>query len=99
MATKLRALYQRRKGRGLFDVWYVVDRKLVNLNRVFYVFHQYCAYNDVKITGEEFLKNLDLKKDHRDFHMDMSVLLPSKLHWNFEEAYQFVVDNVISRLP
>jgi len=31
--------------------------------------------------------------------MDMSVLLPSKLHWNFEEAYQFVVDNVISRLP
>lgn len=40
-----------------------------------------------------------LKKTHRDFHMDMSVLLPSKLHWNFEEAYQFVVDNVISRLP
>jgi len=53
----------------------------------------------VKITGEEFLKNLELKKDHRDFHMDMSVLLPSKLHWNFDEAYQFVIDNVISRLP
>ncbi|MBM4223182.1 MAG: nucleotidyl transferase AbiEii/AbiGii toxin family protein [Gammaproteobacteria bacterium] len=99
MATKLRALYQRRKGRDLFDVWYVADRKLINLNRVFDIFHQYCTYNDVKITGEEFLKNLELKKDHRDFHMDMSVLLPSKLHWNFEEAYQFVVDNVISRLP
>jgi len=99
MATKLRALYQRRKGRDLFDMWYVADRNLINLNRVFDIFHQYCTYNDVKITGEEFLKNLELKKDHRDFHMDMSVLLPSKLHWNFEEAYQFVVDNVISRLP
>lgn len=99
MATKLRALYQRRKGRDLFDIWYVADRKLINLNRVFDIFHQYCTYNDVKITGEEFLKNLELKKDHRDFHMDMSVLLPSKLHWNFEEAYQFVIDNVISRLP
>ncbi len=98
MATKLRALYQRRKGRDLFDVWYVADRNLINLNRVFDIFHQYCTYNDVKITGEEFLKNLELKKDHRDFHMDMSVLLPSKLHWNFEKAYQFVVDNVISRL-
>ena len=40
-----------------------------------------------------------IKKNHRDFNMDMRVLLPSKLHWNFDEAYQFVLDNVISRLP
>lgn len=99
MATKLRALYQRRKGRDLFDLWYVTDRNLINLNRVFDIFSKYCTYNDVKVTGAEFLKNLELKKDHRDFHMDMSVLLPSKLHWDFDEAYQFVVDNVISRLP
>lgn len=99
MATKLRALYQRRKGRDLFDIWYVADRKLINLNQVFDIFSKYCNYNNVKITGDEFLKNLELKKNHRDFHMDMSVLLPSKLHWNFEEAYQFVVDHVISKLP
>ena len=99
IATKLRALYQRRKGRDLFHVWYVADRKLINLNRVFDIFAKYCTYNDVKITGEEFLKNLEQKKDNRDFHVDMSLLLPSKLHWNFDEAYQFVVDNVISRLP
>lgn len=99
MATKLRALYQRRKGRDLFDVWYVVDRQLINLNRVFDIFFKYCAYNGVKIAGEEFLKNLEFKKNHRDFHMDMSVLLPSQLHWNFEEAYQFVMDKVVSKLP
>lgn len=99
MAAKLRALYQRRKGRDLFDMWYVTERNLINVNRVFDIFSQYCKYNGVTITGEEFLKNLELKRNHRDFHMDMSVLLPSKLHWNFEEAYQFVVDNVISRMP
>ncbi len=99
MATKLRALYQRRKGRDLFDIWYAVDRKLINLGRVFDIFSKYNIYNDVKISGEEFLKNIELKKNHRDFHMDMSVLLPSKLHWDFDEAYEFVVDNVISRLP
>jgi len=98
MATKLRALYQRRKGRDLFDLWYVTDRKIINLNRVFDIFSKYCTYNDVQISREDFLKNLELKKSHRDFHMDMSVLLPSKLHWNFDEAYQFVVDNVISRM-
>ena len=35
MATKLRALYQRRKGRDLFDLWYVTKNKLINLDRVF----------------------------------------------------------------
>ncbi len=99
MATKLRALYQRRKGRDLFDVWYVADRSLINLNRVFDIFSQYCSYNGVKITREEFLKNLELKKDHRDFNMDMRILLPSKLNWNFDEAYQFVVNSVISKMP
>ncbi len=99
MATKLRALYQRRKGRDLFDIWYVTTNELINLNRVFDIFAKYCAYNDVQISREEFIKNLEQKKDNRDFHVDMSLLLPSKLHWNFEEAYQFVVDNVISRLP
>lgn len=99
MATKLRALYQRRKGRDLFDIWYVVTNELINLNRVFDIFAKYCAYNDVQISREEFIKNLDQKKDNRDFHVDMSLLLPSKLHWNFDEAYQFVVANVISKLP
>ena len=99
MATKLRALYQRRKGRDLFDIWYVATNELINLNRVFDIFAKYCVYNDVQISREEFIKNLEQKKDNRDFHVDMSLLLPSKLHWNFEEAYQFVVDNVISKLP
>lgn len=99
MATKLRALYQRRKGRDLFDLWYAVNRKLINLDRVFDIFFEYNAYNHVKISGEDFIKNIELKKNHRDFNMDMRVLLPSTLHWNFDEAYQFVLDNVITRLP
>ncbi|MDP3533150.1 MAG: nucleotidyl transferase AbiEii/AbiGii toxin family protein [Alphaproteobacteria bacterium] len=99
IATKLRALYQRRKGRDLFDLWYVTKQELINLDRVFEIFSKYCIYNDVKISREEFIKNLDQKKNHRDFHMDMSILLPSKLHWNFEEAYQLVIDKIISRLP
>lgn len=99
IATKLRALYQRRKGRDLFDVWYVTTNRLINLNQVFDIFAKYCTYNGIKILREEFIKNLKQKKDNRDFYIDMSLLLPSKLEWHFEEAYQFVVDNVISRLP
>lgn len=75
------------------------QHELINLNQVFDIFHRYCVYNNIKISSEEFLKNLEFKKNHRDFHMDMSILLPSKLNWHFEEAYRFVVDNVISKLP
>lgn len=76
MATKLRALYQRRKGRDLFDIWYVITNELVNLNQVFDIFSKYCTYNDMKISREVFIKNLEQKKDNHDFHIDMSLLLP-----------------------
>ena len=99
MATKLRALYQRRKGRDLFDVWYVAKQKLIDLNRVFEIFSKYCTNDNVNIRGDDFFKNLALKKNHPDFQSDMSPLLPMELNWHFEEAYQFVVDNVISKLP
>ena len=99
MATKLRALYQRRKGRDLFDVWYVAKQKLIDLNRVVEIFSKYCTNANTNIRGEDFLKNLELKKNHPDFQSDMSVLLPTELNWSFGEAYQFVVDNVVSKLP
>lgn len=99
MATKLRALYQRRKGRDLFDVWYVAKQKLIDLNRVLDIYSKYCANDNAHIQGVDFLNNLVLKKNHPDFQSDMIPLLPRELNWNFEEAYQFVVDNVVSKLP
>ena len=99
MATKLRALYQRRKGRDLFDLWYVVVHDLVNLEKVALIFKKYCDYNNVQISGEEFIENLERKKMHRDFRSDMKILLPSKLNWDFEEAYRLVLKRVIEILP
>lgn len=98
MATKLRALYQRRKGRDLFDLWYVTKRNLINLDNVFKIFTQYCMHDGIVINKDEFLKNLELKKTHLDFQSDMNVLLPLELEWNFKEAYEFVIKNIINRL-
>ena len=98
MATKLKALYQRRKGRDLFDLWYVIKNKLVNLDRVFEIFTEYCADNNADFTKNDFLKNLALKRDHQAFKSDMEALLPVGLKWDFDEAYQFVIANIISKL-
>jgi predicted nucleotidyltransferase component of viral defense system len=99
MASKLRALYQRRKGRDLFDLWFVTQNNLVNIDRVFEIFKKYCVNDDYHFSRDEFLKNLELKRNHPAFQADMHALLPVGLKWNFDEAYQFVVDNVISKLP
>lgn len=80
MATQLRALYKRRKGRDLFDIWYVTTNELIKLNQVFEIFAKYCTYNVMKISREEFIKNLEQQKDNRDFYLDMIVLLRSKFH-------------------
>ncbi len=99
MATKLRALYQRRKGRDLFDFWYVMKQGVINLDRVFEIFGKYCAKDELNISRDEFMKNLQLKKSHPDFQSDMKVLLPPKLDWNFEESYELIIEDVLSRFP
>ena len=99
MATKLRALYQRRKGRDLFDLWYAAKNEMINLDRVFEIFAEYCTKDSLRFTKDEFLNNLESKRGHRGFQSDIYALLPAGSKWDFDEAYQFVVDNIINRLP
>ena len=99
MATKLRALYQRRKGRDLFDVWYVANKGLIHIEKMLGIFHHYCVHDGTPISKSEFVKNLEHKKNHPDFYVDMHALLPEELQWNFDEAYEFVLEKVIHYLP
>ena len=98
MATKLRALYQRRKGRDLFDIWYVCKLGLVDINQVVDIFKKYCTKDGIDISTELFRKNMLIKKLNKDFQVDMNVLLPHQTNWNFDEAFDFVLDFVISQL-
>lgn len=99
IATKIRALYQRRKGRDLFDLWYVFNQGLVDTNRVVHIFQKYCAHDGLVISRELFQKNLETKRLNKDFQIDMNVLLPHNINWNFEVAFEFIQKHVISQLP
>ena len=95
MATKLRALYQRRKGRDLFDLWYVLRRKAMDVDQIINIFQKYCANDGLIISKELFQKNLELKKLNKDFQSDMKVLLSHQTYWDFDEAFNFVQNNII----
>jgi predicted nucleotidyltransferase component of viral defense system len=98
MATKLRALYQRRKGRDLFDVWLVFKNNMADIDKVIEVFLKYCENDERTISRELFQENMLLKQDNRDFRLDMEDLLPAESKWDFDEAFDFVMEKVISKL-
>lgn len=99
LATKLRALYQRRKGRDLFDLWHIFSQNLVEVDQVVDIFQKYCANDKTPISKQLFHANMQLKKLNRDFQVDMNALLPHKTQWDFEEAFDFVHNHVINKLP
>ena len=98
MGTKLRALYQRRKGRDLFDLWYVLEKNLVKAESVISIFERYCQHNKDIITRAMFEKNFYLKKKHNDFISDMEPLLTHEVNWNFERAIFVVEREIISNI-
>src|SRR3990167_11360661 len=58
MGTKLRALYQRAKGRDLYDLWLGIEHLNMDCEKVLKAFQHYNQANNVKISRAEFEKNL-----------------------------------------
>ena len=95
MATKLRALYQRRKGRDLFDAWYVFRKGFANIEDTLRMFHKYNKYNEAKITKKMFTRNMLEKQHNTDFRQDIRTLLPPESDYDFDTAFDFVMKQIV----
>lgn len=98
MATKMRAVYQRRKGRDLFDAWYVFSKGLADIEKVISMFHDYNEYNKTKITKKMFIQNMEEKQHNVDFRGDISALLPADSDYDFDTAFDFFMRKVIPHI-
>lgn len=99
MGTKLRALYQRKKGRDLFDVWYVLSNKMVDIEKMVYAFMKYMEFENNKISRAMFEENLAEKLNSSVFTDDISVLLSPKLNWQQSEAIYLLQNEILPLLP
>lgn len=90
LGTKMRALYQRRKGRDLFDIWFAITQTDVDLNKIIDAFKFYLKEESNSVTNKEFLDNLEKKISDQDFINDMEGLLRPGLNYKINEAYEFV---------
>lgn len=77
LGTKLRALYQRKKGRDLFDLWKALTTAQVEPLSVIKCYQEYMRFSlDKSIpTKKQFLLNLEGKKADTEFLGDTAALL------------------------
>lgn len=99
LGTKLRALYQRKKGRDLFDLGLALQREDVSVERILDVFARYTSEDGVRVTRAMFEQNLATKRLDTAFTADMTPLLVSGRTSTFEDAYDRVWRELIGRLP
>ena len=99
LGTKLRALYQRKKGRDLFDLWLALDRGVVDPDALVRCFARYMAETGQTVTRAQFEANLCGKAGDRDFRGDIQPLLRPGVVWDFEGALDLVHERLIQRLP
>jgi len=99
LCTKLRALYQRRKGRDLLDVWLALDQGRIDPATLLTCFDRYMTENGSTVTRAQFEANLALKRKHPDFRDDVGPLLSPGFSWDLDAAMDAVLEMIVARLP
>lgn len=99
LGTKLRALYQRKKGRDLFDLWHALETGHVDVPSVIACFRRYMKEGGNTATRAQFEENLEGKRGLPDFREDMGPLLRPGFPWDVDVALDMVLERIIALLP
>jgi predicted nucleotidyltransferase component of viral defense system len=99
MATKLRALYQRRKGRDLYDLWLALETLSPDEERVVAGLRAYLEHGGLSISRAQYEANMAQKLLLPDFRNDVIPLLRDESGYDIDEAYGLVHERLIARIP
>jgi predicted nucleotidyltransferase component of viral defense system len=114
LATKLRALYQRSKGRDLYDLAAAVQLSQLDCGKVVDCFRAYLEHENHRVSRAEFESNMAQKLAEPSFHNDLRPLLAQRApqrgtaasetstketsSYDPQSAYRRVHDALIARL-
>lgn len=103
LATKMRATFQRKKGRDLFDLYWAITVKAavpVDTAKVIDAFIHYMGEESTMVPRSEFLEHLEnCLEDKRGFCRDMDPLLKQSLDYDPARAAAIVIDRLVNELP
>ncbi len=99
LGTKLRALYQRKKSRDLFDLWTAHRATEVDPARVVSSFLRYLDEAGLRVSRAEFEANLTAKLADPMFGRDIELLLAPHAVWDMHDAARYAREELLARLP
>ena len=99
LATKLRALYQRKKGRDLFDLFYSVTNAKVDFSKILFCWDKYM--NNEKSNApskKEFILNIEKKMQEPEFTGDIFGLLRPDIKYDNSIAYELIKTKLLDQI-
>ena len=100
LGTKLRALYQRRKGRDLYDMYIALTQKPdLDIEALLHSYREYMNFSVEKPpTQKEFVLNMEAKMQDGEFLGDTAALLRPDVPYDPQIAYELVKTALIERI-
>jgi predicted nucleotidyltransferase component of viral defense system len=99
LGTKLRAMYQRRKGRDLFDLYRALSAYNLDIDKIIRCYREYIGFVvDNPPTQKEYLLNMEQKIEDEEFLDDISMLLRPNENYNPQSAWEFIKVKLIEKL-
>lgn len=99
IGTKLRALYQRKKGRDLFDLQKALENPNINPDNVVMCYRRYMEFSDGQSPSQTvFLANIEEKMHEEIFLNDTKAILRPSVIYKPQEAFESVKVKLIERI-
>lgn len=99
LGTKMRAFYQRKKGRDLYDLWRALRSTNANGEEIVKCFKSYMERDDAAVSRAEFEANLAGKTSDDVFLEDLQLLLPMGVDYDPISAAAEVREELLTKLP
>ena len=98
LSTKLRALYQRKKGRDLFDLHYALSKTDPDCEKIIYSFKKYINDSGLQPpSAKEFIINVEKKLRSNEFTGDVYSLLRPGISYDTDTAYDIVRKKLLEK--
>ena len=96
LSTKLKALYQRKKGRDLFDLYWALTHLDIDTEKVIHCYNVHMKNAvDKPPSQKQFLANMNEKITDKDFLEDIRLVLKQGIEYDSEAAWDLVEKELV----
>ena len=99
LGTKMRALYQRKKGRDLYDLWIALQSGGTTNDQIVSCFSRYMDHDGLTVSRAQYEANLAAKLGSSAFLEDIRPLISTDTSYDPLVAAEIVGNELVSRLP